>query len=264
MNTRTLAFALALGVAGAANAQTLSFVLGYGDAATAALNGSSVGSAIAPGTVIKVGAIGTTSTFQVWVKSSADFVATGGNLFVGFDQATATNNTTYANNAAAQTAGVAKKIRLANAYSNFATGQAGILNGGAEGTVDLGQAVSAASFRASRTTSTASQVKAIGLDFGFGWGTGNKAKYTGGVAVRLANIDVTNAAIAAGDIFGDAAGENGLTLNRDTAAGANGANFLSANYSAPSVSYDLQAVPEPGTILAISAGLAALARRRKK
>lgn len=267
MNTRTLAFALALGVAGAANAQQLSFVLGYGDATTAALNGSSVGSAIAPGTKVKIGGIGSTSTFQVWVVSSAAANFTGGNMFVGFDMATASSTTGYANNAAAQTAGQSKKIRLSDAYSNFATGVAGVDGTNADAPVDLQQAVGgaagAATFRASRGAS-GSTLRSIGLNFGFGFGTGFKVKMSGGQGLRLADFVVTNAAIAAGDTFGDDAGENGLSLNRDAASGVNGLNYMAGNYTAAPVSYDLQAVPEPGTILAISAGLAALARRRKK
>jgi hypothetical protein len=271
MNTRTLAFALALGVAGAANAQNISFVLGYGDNTTAALNGSSVGSAIAPGTTIKVGAIGTTSTFQIWVVSSSDVLSSGGNLFLAFDQATINHSTLYANNAAARAAGVKKAIGLGDVYSNLATGLAAFNNDGTDaGTTDIGPAVAgsagAARFKGVTlaTANTTSSLRNIGLNFGFATGPGINFK-TGSAGVRLADITVQNLGIAAGDVYGDGAGETGLILDKQvTTNPANGATFLKGFTGNTASSYDLQAVPEPGTILAISAGLAALARRRKK
>lgn len=250
-------------------AQGFRFDLAFGDAATAALNNKNVGDFLDPNGITKVGAIGSQAVFQYWITpfESRDF--TGGNIFVGFDMATANNNTNYASNAAAQLAGLKKKLVLADAYENYATGVPCIL---ADGTTFIGDIAAAlngsagrASFRASRIqSSSATTIRSIGLNFQYGVGPGVKFRLSENSPLRVMDLKVTNASISDGEVFGDAPDENGLTLNRDAFSVANGANFVQGYYGAPSLKYQLQAVPEPGSMLAISAGLAALARRRKK
>ena len=77
--------------------------------------------------------------------------------------------------------------------------------------------------------------------------------------------------LAAGETYGFAAGETGLDIHTPTGSGALGIASGSATWSAPSFDmtfigarYNLvAAVPEPATLLALSAGMLALRRRRK-
>ncbi len=251
------------------SAQGFRFDLAFGDAVTAALNNKSVGDFLDPNGITKIGAIGSHAVFQYWITPFESQNFSGGNIFVGFDMATVNNNTNYASNAAAQAAGLNKKLVLADAYENYATGVPCVL---ADGTTIIGNiqaavsgAAGRANFRASRIQSpSAMTFRSIGLNFTYGVGPSTKFSLTESSPLRVMDIKVTNASIFNGEVFGDALNENGLTLNRETLSAANGANFLSGYYGAPSLKYQLQAVPEPGTILAISAGLATLARRRKK
>lgn len=250
------------------SAQGFRFDLAYGDAATAALNNKSVGDFLDPNGITKIGAIGSQAVFQYWITpfESRDF--TGGNIFVGFDMATANNNTNYASNAAAQLAGLNKKLVLADAYENYATGLPCILTDGTPIIGNIQAAVSGAagraSFRASRIQSpSAMTIRSIGLNFQYGVGTSTKLRLTENSPLRVMDLRVKNASMSNGEVFGDAPDENGLTLNRDAFSVANGANYLTGYYGAPSLKYQIQAVPEPGTILALSAGVVALARRRK-
>ncbi|MBL8087638.1 MAG: PEP-CTERM sorting domain-containing protein [Chthonomonas sp.] len=266
LNTRTFAFAVALGATVAANAQ-IQIYLGYADNATAAMNGVAVGTELKP--VSKIGAVGSTFTVGVFIKNNgAKLTPGGGNTFLGFDTASTNNSSTgYASNAAAQTAGTAKKISLADAYVG-STGLDGFkTSDSSAASVDVQSGVTAAKFRGAQGSSTAS-MRSIGLNWGWGVGTGFAFNLDAGASLRVMTMVVTNKGIAAGDIFGDVATENGLTLNQDVAAGSAGTNYVGAGaqitYTSAGRKYALQAVPEPGTMIALGAALVGLAARRRK
>jgi hypothetical protein len=88
--------------------------------------------------------------------------------------------------------------------------------------------------------------------------------------VKIASI-VFNNALAANDIWGDAASETGVFVAAPRGTGTPGtgaSGFLAStagggNGFAGSQKYRVAAVPEPGTMAALGLGIAALARRRR-
>lgn len=270
LNTRFFALAAAFGAVTAANAGDVRMYLGYGDATFAALNGAAVGDEL--GAVSMVGAIGSTFTvslFATYTGTAAAGTYGGGNFFLGFDTAT-TNNATggYANQGAAEAAGIKKALKLGSAFSGLATGLPGV-NAGNDTSVDLTQ-LAAGKFRGENFGGSAQTVRSIGLNWSFGFGTGNSVKLASGSRYRMVDMVVTNMAIGANDVFGDSADENGLTLNGlASGVASSGVNIFGntrAGMNDGTVKYAFGGpVPEPGTVLAIGAGLVALvARRRRK
>jgi len=267
LNTRTLAFAVALGAVAAANAADVRFWLGYGDNAFAALNGASVGSELKATSVVP--AVGSTFTVSIFATSTltTDAKYGAGALFVGFDTASTNGTGNYADAAAAEAAGGSKMLSLANAFSNKATGQDGFLGASQDaGTVDYTQ-TGAEKF--SGVSGTGTSMRSIGLWQAFGWGTGNNVALKAGATLRLADLVVTNKAIGAGMTYGDESGENGLTLN-SVANATSRSTFFATNprtggNPGTDVKYALtNAVPEPGTMIALVSGLAAVAARRRR
>lgn len=271
LNTRFFALAAAFGAVTAANAGDVRFYLGYGDAAFAALNGKAVGDELStslPNAVPGIGNTFTVSLFAVYQGTAASANYGGGNFFLGFDTATTNNSTSgYANQGAAETAGVSKAIKLASGFSGLATGLPGV-NAGNDTTVDIAQ-LAAPKFRGEANGGSAQTLRSIGINWSFGFGTGNSFKMTAGTKYRMVNMVVTNLTIAGTDVYGDTAGENGLTLNSlASGVASSGVNIFGstrAGMNDATVKYALgNPVPEPGTMLAIGAGLVALARRRRK
>lgn len=250
------------------SAQGFRFDLAYGDAVTAELNERRIGDFLDPNGVTKIGVIGSESVFQYWVTPLESFSVKSGNAFVGFDMATAGNLTTYPSNAAAQLAGIKKKLILADAYENYATGVPGVSPDDIPLVGDVipavGGSIGQANFRASRVASTTPSLRSIGLNFSYCIGVGVKLSLTKGVPVRIMDLRVKNASIGIHEIFGDSSDENGITLNSAPVPGPFGMNGLQGYSGIGSIKYQIRSVPEPATLLAISAGLAALARRRRK
>lgn len=265
LNTRTIAMAAVLGAVVAANAADVRFFLAYGDAGFAAANGAAMGDELKATSI--VGAVGSTFTVSVMVQSTAtaDALYSGGCMFVGFDTATTNNSTTgYADRATAEAAGTSKMLRLDTAYSSYGSG-AGVDSGGADTTVTTASQ-GAAKFRGVAKGGSSASLRSIGLNQAIQWGTGNKLKLAAGSKFRLADMVVTNMGINNGT-YGDGGDENGLTLNSSSPA-TSGSNFM-GNTAAGNPNADVKyaltnAVPEPGTVIAVAAGLVALAARRRR
>lgn len=248
-----------MGVA-AANAADVRFFLAYGDAGFASANGAAMGDELKACSAI--GGMGTSVTVQVWVQSTSAQTVNyaGGCMFVGFDTASTNNSTTgYTDRTAAETAGIDDKLGLDTAYSSLGSFHGTV----ADGTVGL---QGTQRFRGAARSGSAATVRSIGLNQAIQFGTGNSMILAAGDKVRLADMIVRNRGIAQGDCYGDVAAENGLTLNSFSPA-SSGSNFMgSAAAGNPNadVKYSLAVVPEPTTVIAIGAGLVALAARRRK
>ncbi len=265
LNTRTLAFAVALGSFAVANAQAnVEFYLGYGNAAFAQLNGAAVGAKL--NSNVLVPAPGGTFTVSLFARQTASSQGkyAGGAVFLGFGQAVGTAGN-YANQAAAEAAAPAP-ISFASDFSNRASGVDGLTNADDAASVNY-EKIGSTSF--SREFGAGSTLRSVGLTEAFGFGTGLNVKIASGSAVRLLDLVITNKTLggAGGASWGDASGENGLTINSIANATSRstyfGTNPRTAGNPGASVKYTLTAVPEPGTMLAVAAGLAAFARRRR-
>lgn len=88
---------------------------------------------------------------------------------------------------------------------------------------------------------------------------------------KVMEFVINASAIANGDTYGDDANEAGLfavhqgtsTTGAGPQTGASGWFGTNSNFRAGSEKYAVQAVPEPATMVAVAAGLAAFARRRR-
>jgi len=264
LNTRVLALSLAFGAVAAANAQTVSYKLVFADSVGATLNGKAVGDELSA--ITKVGAIG--SSFQVALVATGlvDGQYGAGGSMICFDSAT-TGNTNYGTQAAAETAGVWDKLGMGTT-SAYAAGQADyplVTNAGD----DAGTGALAFLNRnySGSFGSTAASMRPIGMWAAFNFGTGLKLNLPAGTSVALTKFTLTNRGIAAGDIFGDGGGETGLMIfgatNASTRSTYLGATNGTGQQQGQKV-YAMQAVPEPGTMIAIATGLAAVAARRRR
>jgi hypothetical protein len=265
LNTRVLALSLAFGAVAAAQAQNVTFKLVYADAIGAGLNGAAIGDELS--SITKVGAIGTSFGVALVATSNVDARYGAGGMMVCFDTAT-TNNTNYGTQAAAETAGTFDKIGLGPVPAGLTAGQAEyplVTNAGD----DAGTGALAWLNRnyAGSFGSTTASLRPIGLWAAFNFGTGLALNMPNGSSVAIAKFNVTNRGIAAGDIYGDNGSETGVMIFGATNASTR-STYLGATTGAAQQQgqkkYALQAVPEPGSIIAIATGLAAVAARRRR
>lgn len=261
MRQRNLSIIIATIGVTAANAADVRFFLAYGDAGFAAANGANMGDEMS--SVSKIGTIGTSVTVQLWVSSisTSSVNYSGGCIFVGFDTATTNNSTAgYADRDAAELAGIDDMIGLDTSYNNFGAYHGQVSDG-------IIRPIGSAKFRGALRSGTVATLRSIGLNQNWAPSIGDRVVLEVGEKLRLADIVVRNRGILQGQVFGDSSSENGLTINSYRPASA-GATFMGSitdpGNPGVDVKYQLAVVPEPTTIIAIGAGLVALAARRRK
>ncbi len=241
----------------------VTFELGYGDANFASLNSAAVGTMLPTDRPVTIPILNQTFTVQIWAtyEGTADLAAIGGILFVGTDLMKVGNHTTDI--AGLMSQGKKRMLQPAAEFTNPAKGFAGFNSKNEPKNLDL-------TFLKNTVRSEWGEDvrdRSVGVNGPFGFGVGNNATIKPGVPFRLADLAITNRRLS-DSIFGDDAGENGLTLNVVRNAGT-GTNFL-GGYTDPHYPVDTKryqvyaAVPEPMTLGALALGLAAVARRRNR
>ncbi len=285
LNTRNLALASAfvgfVSLAGMANAG-VSYYLAYGDDLLVKLAKSNqfpggprdaaaaLGSKIPTDRALRIPKIADGVSFKVDVHLVVDSTTSGsplsfnsGGMFVGIGKDT-TGATNYADKAAFEAAEDTGALTVGGAtaaasVSNLATGIAGT-TGGSDGNVDM-------QFQGSPFLSgnfgSGSTLRSVGLGFAYIFGAGNSAKLNVGTDIRAFTIELKNRGLANFATNSD----NGISLNANTNATSR-SNFVVTSpkadgYPTTTAKYAVEAVPEPGSVLAIAAGLAALGLRRR-
>lgn len=287
-NTRALALAAGIvglgALAGSANAG-VRFYIAYGDAQLVTLaqsvqfgggprdSAAAIGREIPSDRALRVPKVADNLGFkvQVWMEvlstvNTTDLTA-GGAGFLAVDRANGATSTDTA--ATYATKALDKKLGFVNTSTPFDLNPSvpGKTASG-DGPVAVGYASGGQFYTTVFGSAAATTGASYGAAFSMGFGTGNNMYVHVGDKIKLFDATLINSALANFDIYGDGAGENGISLN--SVANATGrANFVLASVKAngnPGVTprYAVQAVPEPGSILAIAAGVLALAARRRK
>lgn len=289
LNTRTIALATVLGVAGVANAQ-FRYFFAYGDADFATLQtknyagvsnpAAAVGVEIPTNAPVKVWKAGDGKTFKVSVyaeriSGNADDVYAGGSVQALYDTAPVANSTTVLTS---ESTLVQKKIGFGGTTLNGSFGGWGTrgvfgsdgsaIDDDGDGNQDTA-AFSALSrgIRGEFTGNTTSP-RRVGLSTQFQMNPSGKF-FKVAVGEKIKIVDLTfKSNLAAWEVYGDDGAETGLNLfvfsGTGTANGGSSTFIGGANVAnAAGSRLTLQAVPEPGTVTAILAGLAAVALRRR-
>ena len=261
LNTRVLALVTVLGAVSAANAQNVNFWLSYQDANTATKNGKAIGDEL-KGTSLVLG------LSEMWVgimaTSTADATYGAGGVMMTFDTVNTNGTGKYANKAAWDGATTDKVLNMDSfASANWAPGKTlpGVDGGGTDLDVDV-SALGAAAY--SGTAGAGSSVRGGGVWAGFGFGTGNSLKMTSGTTVMLykarLTINQANLALKANATYGGL----GLFTLTNAASRTTYLGSTTGTGQGTSKAYNITAAPEPGTMIAIAAGLAAVAARRRR
>lgn len=288
LNTRTLALVTALGIAGAASAQ-FRFFLAYGDTKLAYLNShnyagisnpaAALGSEIPAGALLKVPKATDNETFTLDLMvekmgGGADDLYAGISTLVSFDRATAGNTGDIA-----QANMLDKKIQLGgtasasngtllnNSISNKAS--FGLFDNtgadlGESGTIGLPSRQLRGEYRAG-AASLRGAGAGLQMTVADSNGTGSFFKLAVGSKTRILSLKFKST-LGAFEQYGTSTGGNGITFftESSTAQQAGAMSYIHAqNAQNSGVHLNVQAVPEPGTMAAIFAGLTALGLRRR-
>ncbi|MBL8049114.1 MAG: PEP-CTERM sorting domain-containing protein [Chthonomonas sp.] len=281
LNTRTIALAAVIGVAGVANAQ-FRFFLAYGDADLATLQkknyggisnpAAAVGVEIPTNAPLKVWKAGDGKTFKVSVMvvrtgGNADALYSGGSVLAMYDRAPVANSTSTLAN---ESTFLDKKLAFGGTtiassvtgFGSFATynGDGTDVDDDGDGAADTNAISALSRVLRGQFTGNTSTPRGVGLSVQYQMNPTGKNYKVGSTAVKL--FDLTfKSNLAAFEQY------NGLSLFVAGAGAPNGGSstFIGGANDANSVgtSLTVQAVPEPGTAAAIVAGLAALGLRRR-
>ncbi|MFQ3587516.1 MAG: PEP-CTERM sorting domain-containing protein [Fimbriimonadaceae bacterium] len=180
------------------------------------------------------------STFDVTVFYTTNLTHTGMNLFVGYDTATSEGLSATPLDGKIGLGGASEMASVTYVHPTIGM----LFTPAAAGGFGSGN-----------------HVRPFGLDIPMGTGL-NLTEVPGATASALVRISLKNLGLAAGESY---------TLSIFD-AGDNGADIYTTfldyrgTYYYPSTSYELtvQAVPEPGTLLALAAGAGLFLRRRRK
>jgi len=261
LNTRVLALVTVLGAVTAANAQNVNFWLSYQDAPAAILNGKSVGDEL-KGTSLVLGL--STITVGVMATSTADAVYGAGGMMVTFDTANTNGTGKYSNKAAWDAASIDKVLNMASFGSaDLAWSKAlpGVDSGGNDVEVDA-SIIGSASFSGSAGAGTSA--RPAGLWAAFGFGTGNNLKMTSGTTVMIAKVKLTIDSSKLGAMANQTYGGLGLFSLANAASRSTYVGATTGTGQGSTRNYSVTLAPEPGTMVAIAAGLAAVAARRRR
>lgn len=264
LNTRTLGIVAALTVVAAANAN-VKFSFAYGDATTAALNGAAVGDQLADGATIKIGQIGSTFKLQVFLWApDEELKFSAGALFMGVDHAT-TGATNYASQAAFEAARTNKKLTFDNKTIVWNPATLDLVYN--DGSAVTGNITAQGASNFSGLFGSGTSDREIGLWGAWVLGTGNTRVQAMGSGLLVGTMTLKNDGLAGGQTYA-----NGVQLNTVTGKPTSRSNFVTVNSGLDvalgnpktTATLSVQAVPEPATMLAIGAGLAALAARKRR
>lgn len=261
LNTRVLALVTVLGAVTAANAQNVNFWLSFQDSATAALNGKAVGDEL-KGTTMVLGL--TQITVGIMATSTADATYGAGGVMMTFDTVNTNGTGKYANKAAWDAATTDKVLNMASlSGTNFVGGKAlpGQDAGGTDLDVDV-TALGAAAY--SGTAGAGTSVRGGGVWAGFGFGTGNVLKMPSGSTVMLYKAVLSIDQAKLGAMANATYGGLGVFSLANAASRTTYLGPTTGTGQGTSKSYNVTAAPEPGTMIAIAAGLAAVAARRRR
>lgn len=284
LNTRTIALAAVIGVAGVANAQ-FRFFLAYGDADLATLQkknyggisnpSAAVGLEIPTNAPLKVWKAGDNKTFRVSLMvvrtgGSADTLYAGGSALVAYDRVATTNSTgTFANEstfldkklafglatigASIPTAGFGRSA----AFNNDGT----IFDDDGDGVADNNQLSGIVKELRGQFTGNTSSPRGVGLSTQFKQNPEGTNFKVGATPQKLMDF-VFKSNLAA---FEQYTGLNVYVYGSAGAPNGGSSNFIGGANDPASTGqmYTVQAVPEPGTAAAIVAGLAVLGLRRR-
>lgn len=234
----------------------------YGDATFAALNGATVGQEITGSTIV-IPVMG--STFRIGVSmqntSSSRATVLGGGVNVNYDRATGNAGSTW-------TSGQHNRLEAASGWTiNNASMPGAIGPGQNPGNVTLkpfgGESKRMAGYKPPALSPAGTYI-AFSVNDPAGVEPSNRLFIEPGQSIAIGSIALKNTGVGFGQTYGALDGETGITLA--TARSAFGGLFADGMVSGPSFQRFAvtTAVPEPATMLALVAGLAAMRARRRK
>jgi hypothetical protein len=276
---KSLAFVAAATLTSVSHADTYRYFFGYGDANLAALNGAAVGDAVPNNRnlIVPTSASPVTSyTLQVWVEKltgSSNTLQSGTSTHISFDRGVAANigqvsASTFQHKkvkpfGANANAAVSNRASFA-AYTNTgaALGMNGTLGNNSQyrGEYQAGQAATL------RMTGYGIQSMFLAAD-----GQPAHFKLSLGSKYRLMDVSFVSGLVG-GEVYGDNGDETGIVATTSDASSSETSAGARSYVASVGTSYNgntgqrliVQGVPEPGSLLALAAGLLVVLRSKRK